>query len=72
MAAKWKPPEMEPANNEIQLYLSNCTFLMHKCIYHSSQNEKTNMNNILKMYYSFCIEDGRQNPKWVHAENGTS
>ena len=48
MATKWKPPEMEPANNEIQLYLFNCTFLMHKCIYHSSQNGKTNMNNILK------------------------
>ena len=51
MAAKiqnGRHAEIESASNEIQLYLFNCTFLMHKCIYHSSKNEKTNINNILE------------------------
>ena len=51
MAAKiqnGRHAETEQVNNEIQLYHLNCTFLMHKCIYHSSQNKKTNINNMLK------------------------
>ena len=51
MAAKiqnGRHAEMQPANNEIQLYILDCTFLMHRCTYHSSQNEKTNINNMLK------------------------